>query len=142
MFRDRVANEPYDQEPDRKYDYIHVSLMASKVIEFRAQTLRIAKEQGVEVVEVGLWHGPELVSLVLTSKAAEPKVAARRLWRASDRILMSAQDLGGSMEFCHGVGIRLAHLMEREHGIGLEVMRRFKRTVDPLGIMNPGKAGL
>jgi len=142
MFRDRVANEAYDQEPSTKYDYIHVSLMASKVIGFRDQTLRIAREHGVKVVEVGLWHGPELVSLVLASEAADPRVAARRLWRASNKILTCAQDLGGSMEFCHGVGIRLAHLMEREHGLGLEVMRRFKRAADPLGIMNPGKASL
>ena len=55
---------------------------------------------------------------------------------------MCAQDLGGSMEFCHGVGLKLAHLMKREHGFGLEIMRRFKKAVDPFGIMNPGKAGL
>jgi FAD/FMN-containing dehydrogenase len=46
------------------------------------------------------------------------------------------------MEFCHGVGLKLAHLMEREHGFGLEVMRRLKVAVDPLGIMNPGKEAI
>jgi D-lactate dehydrogenase (cytochrome) len=46
------------------------------------------------------------------------------------------------MEFCHGVGMKLAHLMEREHGVGLEVMRQLKRAVDPHGIMNPGKESL
>jgi FAD/FMN-containing dehydrogenase len=116
--------------------------MASKVLQFRSETLRIAKELGAKVLEVGLWHGPELVSLVLSSKASNPKNAALKLWQASDKILMCAQDLGGSMEFCHGVGLKLAHLMEREHGLGLEIMRRFKRAVDPFGIMNPGKAGL
>jgi len=33
----------------------------------------------------------------------------------------------------------LAHLMEHEHGVGLEVMRQMKRAVDPLDILNPGK---
>jgi FAD/FMN-containing dehydrogenase len=79
---------------------------------------------------------------VLSSKASNPKNAGLKLWQASDKILMCAQDLGGSMEFCHGVGLKLAHLMEREHGLGLEIMRRFKRAMDPFGIMNPGKAGL
>ena len=64
------------------------------------------------------------------------------LWRASNLIIRQAQDLGGAMEFCHGVGMKLAHLMEREHGVGLEVMRKLKRTIDPLDIMNPEKEGL
>ena len=56
--------------------------------------------------------------------------------------MMLAQDMGGSMEQCHGVGLRRAHLMEREHGAGLTVMRELKRTLDPNDIMNPGKLGL
>jgi FAD/FMN-containing dehydrogenase len=32
--------------------------------------------------------------------------------------------------------------MQREHGLGLEIMRRLKQAVDPLGIMNPGKESL
>jgi FAD/FMN-containing dehydrogenase len=142
IFSQRISRTTYQEEPRMKYDYIHVSLMASKVLQFRSETLRIAEEFGVKVLEVGLWHGPELVSVVLSSKASNPKNAALKLWQASDKILMRAQDLGGSMEFCHGVGLKLAHLMEREHGFGLEIMRRFKRAADPFGIMNPGKAGL
>jgi hypothetical protein len=41
------------------------------------------------------------------------------------------------MEFCHRVSLKLAHLVEREQELGLEIMRRLKRTIDPLGIMNP-----
>jgi len=129
-------------EPRTKYDYIHVSLAASKILDFRKETLRLAKNGDVRVQEVGLWQGPELFSLVLSSKAVDAKLAARNLWRVSDAIIRHAQDLGGCMEFCHGVGLKLAHLMEREHGLGLEIMRRLKETVDPLGIMNPGKAAL
>ena len=142
MYSQRISKTTYKEEPSTKYDYIHVSLMASRVLQFRDETLRIAREHDVKVLEVGLWHGPELVSLVLSSRANNPRTATQKLWRASNRILRCAQDLGGSMEFCHGVGLRLAHLMEREHGLGLEIMRRFKKAVDPFEIMNPGKAGL
>ncbi len=142
MYSRRVSNTASEEEPRTKYDYISVSLPASKILGFRTELLRIAREGGVNVLEVGLWQGPELLSLVLSSKAADPKIATKKLWRASNLILRSAQDLGGAMEFCHGVGMKLAHLMEREHGVGLEVMRQLKRTIDPLGIMNPGKWSL
>ena len=45
-------------------------------------------------------------------------------------------------EYCHGVGVRLAHLMDRELGYGLEVMKRIKEALDPDNIMNPGKLDL
>jgi len=44
------------------------------------------------------------------------------------------------MEFCHGIGMKLAHLMKRDHGV--EIMQQFKAAIDPLGIMNPGKQSL
>ena len=58
------------------------------------------------------------------------------------RLLELVQDANGAMEYCHGVGLRLAPLMHREHGSGLPVLRRLKRELDPNGIMNPGKLDL
>ncbi len=142
MYTRRVSNGIPEEEPRTKYDYIHLSLPPSKLLEFRNETLMTAKQGGVKVLEVGLWHGPELLSLVLSSRADNPRVATMKLWRMSNMIIRRAQDLGGCMEFCHGVGLKLAHLMKREHGVGLEIMRHLKRAVDPLGIMNPGKAAL
>jgi len=49
---------------------------------------------------------------------------------------------GGSVEYCHGVGVKLAPFMVREHGPSLELMRSLKRRLDPNAIMNPGKLGL
>ncbi len=142
MYSRRITKTLPEEEPRTKYDYIHVSLPASKILEFRNETLRIAKDGGVKALEVGLWQGPELFSIVLSCRAATSQAATKKLWQGADRIMRHAQDLGGTMEFCHGVGLKLAHLMEREHGLGLEVMRHLKHTMDPLGIMNPGKAGL
>jgi FAD/FMN-containing dehydrogenase len=117
-------------------------LPSTKIVAFRKTLLEMARGDGVKVLEVGLWQGPELFSMVLSARATDPKEATRRLWRASTRIIMLGQDLGGAMEYCHGVGLKLAHLMKREHGVGLEVMRRLKNTIDPLNIMNPHKEGL
>ena len=58
-----------------------------------------------------------------------------------EALLRLVQRVGGSMEYTHGVGVKLAPLMAEEHGYGLEVMRQIKRTLDPNNIMNPGKMG-
>jgi alkyldihydroxyacetonephosphate synthase len=50
--------------------------------------------------------------------------------------------MGGVMEYCHGVGVKLNHLLAREMGVGHDVVRAFKQALDPANIMNPGKLGL
>jgi D-lactate dehydrogenase (cytochrome) len=67
---------------------------------------------------------------------------ADRLAEVMDTLLRSAQALGGSMEYVHGAGMRLAHLMPEEHGDALGVIRRLKGAIDPAGVLNPGKLGL
>ena len=57
-------------------------------------------------------------------------------------LLRLVHKMGGSMEYTHGVGVKLAPLMAGEHGSGLEVMRQVKKILDPNEIMNPGKMGL
>jgi FAD/FMN-containing dehydrogenase len=59
-----------------------------------------------------------------------------------EELLQLAQQMGGSMEYTHGVGVKLAPLMAKEHGYGLEVMRQIKQALDPRNIMNPGKLAL
>ena len=39
----------------------------------------------------------------------------------------------------HGVGLGKKRFMAREHGAALDLMRAIKRTLDPKGILNPGK---
>lgn len=57
----------------------------------------------------------------------------------NDDIVAEALALGGTATGEHGVGMGKAHWMEREHGRALGVMHAIKQTLDPKGILNPGK---
>lgn len=125
-----------------KFDFIHVSLPTSQVMEYRSRCKEILARHHVHLMEYGIWTQPELFSVVMVDVALTERRAMANMEGAVNELLMLAQDFAGSMEYCHGVGVRLAHLMERELGQGLEVMRRIKEALDPDNIMNPGKLAL
>jgi len=124
------------------WDYLHVALPLSRVLDFRRQAIARSQEYGVEVQEYAIWTEPELFSMIMATATLESTAGESRFAEAVDSVLRLAQDMGGTMEYCHGVGLKLAHLVEREWDSGLEVARRIKRALDPDGIMNPGKLGL
>ncbi len=123
-------------------DWIHVALPASKVLSFRAAAIEIIKKHGVHLHESGLWIQPELFSMPLGIEDDGTNKAQLVLEETVDELLHLVHEMGGSMEYTHGVGVKLAPLMGEEHGYGVEVMRRIKKTLDPNNIMNPGKMGL
>jgi alkyldihydroxyacetonephosphate synthase len=123
-------------------DWIHVALPASKVLPFRAAAMEIVKKRGVRILESGLWIQPELFSMPLGIEDDGTNQAQLALEETVDELLHLVHELGGSMEYTHGVGVKLAPLMNEEHGYGVEVMRRIKKTLDPNNIMNPGKMAL
>ncbi|MBM2826564.1 MAG: putative FAD-linked oxidoreductase [Dehalococcoidia bacterium] len=122
----------------RQMDYVHVALPASKVLEYRKKAMAVLKQRGVYLRECGLWNQPELFSMVMV----EPESGPGTLSPTVDEVIRLAHSMGGSMEYCHGVGVRLAHLMGEELGSGLEVLQEIKKALDPHNIMNPGKLGL
>ena len=66
-----------------------------------------------------------------------------RAWDLDKKIVARALALGGSCSGEHGVGIGKREFLEQEHGAeALAVMRSIKGTLDPRGILNPGKVFL
>ena len=126
----------------RSFDYLHLALPISKVLDYRRQCEDILAEGGIKVVEYGLWSRPEMFSMMVVPVNGANPSNRENLGRVVEQVLTLAQDMGGIMEYCHGVGVKLNHLVARERGAGHEVIRSLKRALDPNNIMNPGKLGL
>src|SRR5205085_12563583 len=110
--------------------------------EFRSRAAVELKPLRLAVKASGLWGMPELYSLKFQHEDPNDRLAAEQLDAGSDYGLRVAQELGGSMEHCHGVGLRLQHLKDAELGSGMDLLRSIKRAMDPEGLLNPGKLGL
>ena len=123
-------------------DWIHVALPSSKVLAFRSAAQEIVERHGVHLQESGLWVQPELFSMRLGAEESTVTNAQLALEEAIEELLRLVQQSGGSMEYTHGVGVKLAPLMVEEHGYGLQVMRQIKQALDPNNVLNPGKMGL
>ena len=126
----------------RGFDYLHLALPASRVLEYRRRAAEILAAEGISVIEYAIWSRPELFSMLITPESGDPAEARQRLARNVDRVLKLAQDMGGAMEYCHGVGVKLNHLLAREQGPAHHTIRQLKQTLDPNNIMNPGKLAL
>ena len=59
--------------------------------------------------------------------------------RFNERLVRRALAMEGTCSGEHGVGLGKRGFMAAEHGEALAVMRAIKNTLDPLGILNPGK---
>lgn len=144
---ERYRQEVLEKRPSQRrrrpwrMDYLHLAIPAGRVLEYRRHAQALLRRYPVVVREWSLWGRPEFFSLLFTADA-HPQAATQPIAPLVDDLLTLAQDMGGAMEYCHGIGVKLAHLLPREWGQGLEVFRRLKSTLDPQGILNPGKLGV
>lgn len=61
------------------------------------------------------------------------------IWDAGQRAVLAA---GGNLSHHHGVGLNRARFVAEALGPAFDVLVGIKRTLDPNGILNPGKLGL
>jgi FAD/FMN-containing dehydrogenase len=145
-YRERFLNKSLEERPSqdwhRRTGYPHVALPASRVLEYRRRCEEIISGRPLWVREYSLWTQPELFSMMLLDVSLEGNDEVESLSHVVDELLVLAQDMGGSMEYVHGVGVKLAHLVPGELGAGMDVLRGIKAALDPNNIMNPGRLGL
>lgn len=122
--------------------HLNIGLPVTTISEFRARSAREIAPYRLALSGSGLWGMPELFSVRFEHQQPDDASAEEELDEGTDVGLRIALELGGSMEYCHGVGLRLAHLMQHEWGSGFDALRRIKQALDPDGILNPGKLGL
>ena len=68
------------------------------------------------------------------------QAALEKAWALDREIVAQGLAFGGTCSGEHGIGLGKREFLEQEHGDGaLSVMRALKATLDPKGIMNPGK---
>ena len=156
-YRREMLNQPrsvrWDRWGRRGFDYLHMALPVSQVLEYRRRCDEFLSRQGVRVVEYAIWTQPELFSMMLVpderpdhgnnsrrgNNNRDNSGAIDNMGDIVDQVLTLSQDMGGTMEYCHGVGVKLSHLLPREMGVGYDVAKAIKQALDPQNIMNPGK---
>ena len=126
------------RHPGTSFDYLHVSLPVERVLEYKARCEETLRGEGLQAREFAIWGRPDLLSVAYSG----PERQDGGMMPASALLLRLAREMGGSMEYCHGVGLKLLPFLEGDMGEALAALRSVKAALDPRGIMNPGKLGL
>jgi alkyldihydroxyacetonephosphate synthase len=132
----------WNRSTNRNFDYLHVSLPTSRILEYRRQCESILALSDFQVVEYAIWSRPEMFSMMISPKSNIDLPSQESLGKLVDDVLKLAQDMGGIMEYCHGVGVKLNHLIQRDMGASHQTVQLLKQILDPANIMNPGKLSL
>ena len=136
---DKPRKVRWQSRRGRGFDYLHMALPVSRVLDYRRRCDELLSSRGIRVTEYAIWTQPELFSMLMVPAGKMTDGFSDNMAETVDEVLTLAQDMGGAMEYCHGVGVKLTHLLPREMGVGFEVARAIKRALDPHDIMNPGK---
>ncbi|MEO6124583.1 MAG: FAD-binding oxidoreductase [Ilumatobacteraceae bacterium] len=74
-----------------------------------------------------------------TPPADEVESTYVAMWNAGQPVVLSN---GGNLSHHHGVGLNRGRFMQQALGSGMAVLALLKQSLDPNGILNPGKLGL
>jgi glycolate oxidase len=115
-----------------------VTVPRSKVAEILRRVEAISKKHNLIIVNFGhAGDGNIHVNVMIDRRKPGEEDRARA---AVKDIFEAALDLGGTLSGEHGIGITKAPYLAMELGdMGVEVMKRIKKSFDPNNILNPGK---
>jgi FAD/FMN-containing dehydrogenase len=95
---------------------------------------------GAQVICFGHLGDGNLHYNVFIPGRSRSDAAAREAHDVTDLVYDLVQRYGGSFSAEHGIGLaKVKELVRYKSPLELELMRAIKRTLDPEGIMNPGK---
>lgn len=121
--------------PGKKFFIMDVAVPISAYPELIAYVEQVRDERGIPAYMIG--HAGDGNIHVEFPYADENDYAVAQ--DCNRLIVLKALELQGTATGEHGVGIGKAQYMAQEHGAALDVMRALKQTLDPNGILNPGK---
>jgi glycolate oxidase len=133
----RLAGSAVERLGDVIWD--DVGVPRSRVPDLIGRIESIGERHGADVYTVAHAGDGNLHPTFLVPHGDED--ARARALLAFDEVLDATLDLGGTTTGEHGVGRIKLRTLERELGSGnLAVQRTIKEALDPLGLLNPGKA--
>jgi glycolate oxidase len=99
---------------------------------------RTAADNNLQIGTFGHMGDGNLHPTFLTNERDEDEMA--RVHRALDAIVGRTLELGGTITGEHGVGLAKKNWLRRQMGDdSYQLLRDIKRTLDPRGLLNPGK---
>ncbi len=115
-----------------------VTVPRSKVAEILRRVEAISKKYNLIIVNFGhAGDGNIHVNVLIDRRKPGEEERSRA---AVKEIFGATLDLGGTLSGEHGIGITKAPYLGMELGdMGMEVMKRIKKSFDPNNILNPGK---
>jgi glycolate oxidase len=115
-----------------------VSVPRSRLVEMVTRVQEIARRENLMIGTFGHAGDGNLHPTILMDERDADEVT--RMHRGFEAIVQAALDLGGTLTGEHGVGLLKRDFLERFFPqAAVDMMRNFRRSMDPKGILNPGK---
>jgi FAD/FMN-containing dehydrogenase len=128
-----------DPSPCVKAD---VSVPIAAIPDFlrQADEAVLEMEPGARIIAFGHMGDGNIHYDILGPEGGEPDTWRCRMAEFEHRVHDVVADLGGSISAEHGIGqLKRDELVTRKDPVEMELMRTIKRSLDPKGLMNPGK---
>ncbi|MEO0437108.1 MAG: FAD-binding oxidoreductase [Pseudomonadota bacterium] len=137
-YREEISATIAPQKP-LKHD---ISTTVSRMPELLDELQKLVDDAGADLTTVWFGHiGDGNIHLnLLAPDSMSPDEFAQHCRGLSQAVFSAVQKHGGSVSAEHGVGLLKKPYLHYSHGPGeLHIMKAIKRSLDPMGIMNPGK---
>lgn len=112
----------------------------SRIPEAISGIQKIAKDNDMVIATFGHVGDGNLHSTFISD--VRDKDGWKKIKKVSMELIDLALSLDGTVTAEHGTGMAKAPFIGKEHGIGMEFMKKIKNSFDPNNIMNPGKLAL